>query len=392
MKIGFLFPGQGSQSVGMGKDIYEQFEEVKKIYNKVYEITGIYIKKITFEGPEEELNLTKNTQLAILTMELGILEVLKEKGINADISAGLSLGEYSALIYSGAISLEDGIRIVQKRGEYMQNLVPEGEWMMSAIMGLEDNKVDEICEKTTKGFVVPANYNYKGQVVMSDAYANALVAVLGSSAMDSNGRGGTFSTDKIPEIIAQLVPGHNAEEFKQVMDGNKLSTSYNASGVQTTTGEATGNQTTVDNSDTSTAIIQKLIDFYEPIFKAAASNGWTKEYNNEMKLNDNYVSDALVSGSFQLETVNDEGNYDPDTSLTYFVTAGDLTARTDSEVREELTAWYNAEKERISEKESWIDMDINNLSTELEAINTEIQSVQSYLDDAISTVFDWGSG
>ena len=100
-------------------------------------------------------------------MELGILEVLKEKGINADISAGLSLGEYSALIYSGAISLEDGIRIVQKRGEYMQNLVPEGEWMMSAIMGLEDNKVDEICEKTTKGFVVPANYNYKGQVVIS---------------------------------------------------------------------------------------------------------------------------------------------------------------------------------------------------------------------------------
>lgn len=167
MKIGFLFPGQGSQSVGMGKDIYEQFEEVKKIYNKVYEITGIDIKKITFEGPEEELNLTKNTQLAILTMELGILEVLKEKGINADISAGLSLGEYSALIYSGAISLEDGIRIVQKRGEYMQNLVPEGEWMMSAIMGLEDNKVDEICEKTTKGFVVPANYNYKGQVVIS---------------------------------------------------------------------------------------------------------------------------------------------------------------------------------------------------------------------------------
>lgn len=167
MKIGFLFPGQGSQSVGMGKDIYEQFEEVKKIYNKVYEITGIDIKKITFEGPEEELNLTKNTQLAILTMELGILEVLKEKGINADISAGLSLGEYSALIYSGAISLEDGIRIVQKRGEYMQNLVPEGEWMMSAIMGLEDKKVDEICEKTTKGFVVPANYNYKGQVVIS---------------------------------------------------------------------------------------------------------------------------------------------------------------------------------------------------------------------------------
>ena len=234
--------------------------------------------------------------------------------------------------------------------------------------------------------------DYKGQVVMSDAYANAIVTVLGSSAMDSNGRGGTFSTDKIPEIMAKLVPGHTAEEFKSVMNGDSLSTSYEASGVQTTTGESTGNTTQVDSSDTSTSIIQKLVDFYEPIFKAAASNGWTKEYNNEMKTNDNYVSDALVSGSFQLAKVNDEGNYDPDVSLTYFVTAGDLTARTDSEIREQLTAWYNEEKERISEKESWIDLNINNLSTELEAINTEIQSVKSLIDDATSSVFDWGSG
>ena len=234
--------------------------------------------------------------------------------------------------------------------------------------------------------------DYKGQVVMDDAYANALVAVLGSSAMDSNGRGGTFSTDKIPEILAKLVPGHTAEEFKAVMDGDSVSSSYDASGIQTTTGEANGNKTTVDNTDSNTEVIQKLVDFYEPIFKAAASNGWTKEYNNEMKTNDNYVSDAIVSGSFQLATVNEDGNYDPDTSLTYFVTAGLLESRTDSEAREEVTAWYNAEKERISEKENWIDIDMDNLSTELEAINTEIQSVKSLVDDAISSVFDWGSG
>ena len=234
--------------------------------------------------------------------------------------------------------------------------------------------------------------DYKGQVVMSDSYADALVAVLGSSAMDSNGRGGTFSTDKIPEILAKLVSGHSAEEFKTVMDGGKVSSSYNASGVQTTTGEANGNKTEVDSTDEYTQKIQKIIDFYEPIFKAAASNGWTKEYNNEMKTNDNYVSDAIVSGSFQLATVNEDGNYDPDTSLTYFVTAGLLESRTDSEAREEVTAWYNAEKERISEKENWIDIDMDNLSTELEAINTEIQSVKSLVDDAISSVFDWGSG
>ena len=98
MKIGFLFPGQGAQSVGMGKDIYENYEEVKKLYEKVKQITGIDIAKISFEGPEEILNQTKYTQLAILTESLGILEILKKHNINPEMSAGLSLGEYSALI------------------------------------------------------------------------------------------------------------------------------------------------------------------------------------------------------------------------------------------------------------------------------------------------------
>ena len=132
MKIGFLFPGQGSQSVGMGKDLYEKYEEVRNVYEKVQEITGIDIAKISFEGPEETLNETKYTQLAILTNSLAILEVLKKKNIKAEVSSGLSLGEYTALIYSKAISFEDGIKLVQKRGEYMQNLAPEGNWQMAA--------------------------------------------------------------------------------------------------------------------------------------------------------------------------------------------------------------------------------------------------------------------
>lgn len=176
------------------------------------------------------------------------------------------------------------------------------------------------------------------------------------------------------------------------MDGDGIETSYEANGVQTITGEETGTSTTVNNSETSTNILQSIIDFYEPIFKAAAANGWTTEYNNEMKTNDDYVSDAIVSGSFRLATVNEDGNYDPDTSLTYFVTAGLVESRTDSDVREEITAWYNAEKERITEKENFIDIDMDNLSTELESINTEIQSIKSLIDDAISSVFDWGSG
>ena len=168
MKLGFVFPGQGAQTVGMGKDLYESFEEVRKIYDKSKEVTGIDVAKLTFESTEEELSQTKNTQIAILTMSLGILEVLNKNGIDASYSAGLSLGEYAALIYSNIISLEDGLRIIQKRGEYMQSLVPEGSWAMAAVIGLPDEEVERICKEEIKnGFIVPANYNCPGQVAVS---------------------------------------------------------------------------------------------------------------------------------------------------------------------------------------------------------------------------------
>lgn len=167
MKIAFLFSGQGSQTIGMGKDIYEKYEEARKVYEKVKDITSIDIANISFEGPENVLNQTKYTQIAVLTMSLAILSVLKKNNINAEMSAGLSLGEYGALIYSKAISFEEGIRLIQKRGEYMQELVPKGDWQMAAILGLEDNQVYEICEKVKNGFVVPANYNCPGQVAIS---------------------------------------------------------------------------------------------------------------------------------------------------------------------------------------------------------------------------------
>lgn len=167
MKIGFLFPGQGSQSIGMGKDLYEEYEEIREIYKKIQEITGIDVAKLTFEGTEEDLNQTKNAQIAILTMSLGILKILEKYGIKADVAAGLSLGEYSALIYSGILSFEDGVRLVKKRGELMQNLVPEGEWKMAAILGMNEVQVDEVCSKVKKGFAVPANYNCPRQIVVS---------------------------------------------------------------------------------------------------------------------------------------------------------------------------------------------------------------------------------
>ena len=234
--------------------------------------------------------------------------------------------------------------------------------------------------------------DYKGQVVLSDSYAKAITDVLGTSIMDGKGRGGTFSTDKIAEILAALCPGLEAEKFQSVIDNSEFgSSSYDAHGENTMTGKETGTEVTVDNTDTVESKYQQLVDFYYPIFAAAATNGWTTEYNQDMAANDDYVSDAIVSGSFQLETVDESGNYDEGTSLTYFVTAGLVTENTSSDAREEVTAWYNAEKERISEKENYLDMEMNDLSTELEAINTEIQSIQSLIDDAISSVFDWGS-
>ncbi|MGN1269295.1 MAG: ACP S-malonyltransferase [Clostridia bacterium] len=167
MKIGYLFPGQGAQSVEMGKDLYEEYEIVRNIYNKVKKITGIDIAKLSFEGPEETLNETKNTQLAILTNSLAILEILKQNNIKPEISAGLSLGEYTALINANVISFDEGVKLVQKRGEYMQNLLPNGDWQMAAIIGMSEEQVNEICKKVKSGFVVPANYNCVGQIAIS---------------------------------------------------------------------------------------------------------------------------------------------------------------------------------------------------------------------------------
>ena len=169
MKRAFLFPGQGAQIVGMGKDIYERYDEAKKIYDEASKISGMDVKKLCFEGPEEELNQTENTQIAILTTSLAILEVLKAKGIKADIATGLSLGEYGALIYAGIISFEDGIKLIQKRGYYMGNMIPNEKFSMAAVIGLDSKKIEEVCKQIAQEdkFIVVANYNCSVQTVIS---------------------------------------------------------------------------------------------------------------------------------------------------------------------------------------------------------------------------------
>ena len=223
MKIGYLFPGQGAQSLGMGKDIYEKYDVAKDVYKKVQELTGIDVAKITFEN-EELLNQTQYTQICILTMSLAILEILKQNGIQAEVSSGLSLGEYTALINSGVLSFEDGIKLVKKRGEYMQKLVPKGEWLMAAILGMEEEKVIEVCklanEKSTENFVVPVNFNCPGQIVISGnkvgvETAEVIAKEQGARKVRELKTSGPFHTEKLKEASEALKKDLEKVEFHQ---------------------------------------------------------------------------------------------------------------------------------------------------------------------------------
>jgi len=208
MKIAFLFPGQGSQSVGMGQDFYEKYEEAKQVYDKVEEITQMPIKEISFHGPEETLNTTLNTQVAVLTESLAILAILKKNSITAAYSAGLSLGEYTALIEDGIFSWEDGVRLVQKRGEIMQNQTPEGKWKMLAILGLKEEMVKEACQKAS-GFVCPANFNTIGQIVISGEEkavleAGEIAKEMGAKKVMEMKTAGPFHTEKLMHCSESL--------------------------------------------------------------------------------------------------------------------------------------------------------------------------------------------
>ncbi len=209
MKIGFIFPGQGAQSLGMGKDLYDQYEEVRQIYKQASQISGMDIAKLTFNSEETELFQTKNTQIAILTMSIAVLELLKKNGIQAKYTAGLSLGEYSALYCGGAIDFEDVIKIVKKRGELMQNLVPNGEWAMAAILGLENSLVEEVCQEITDGFVVPANYNCPGQIAISGDKKGVQIAMeklkeMGAKRCLELKTAGPFHTMKLQKASDEL--------------------------------------------------------------------------------------------------------------------------------------------------------------------------------------------
>ncbi len=167
-KIAFLFPGQGSQFIGMGKDLYDAYPQAKDIFERAESILEFPLTRICFEGPEEVLKQTRYTQPAIFVHSVVVDSLLKAHGISADGAAGHSLGEYSALVSAGALTFEDGLRLVKIRGELMQRSGENHPGTMAAILGLTPEAVDQACQQASEfGVVQPANFNSPGQIVIS---------------------------------------------------------------------------------------------------------------------------------------------------------------------------------------------------------------------------------
>jgi [acyl-carrier-protein] S-malonyltransferase len=179
MNLAFVFPGQGAQYAGMGKDFAEAYPVAKNIFAEADEALGCSLSRLCFEGPDDELQLTKNTQPALLTVSVAIAAVLREKGFCPTMAAGHSLGEYSALVLAEAISFSDAVRIVRRRGELMQEAVPVGKGAMAAILGLKDEMVTDVCrDLAEQGEVVEAvNFNCPGQIVIAGLTKSVELAV-----------------------------------------------------------------------------------------------------------------------------------------------------------------------------------------------------------------------
>jgi [acyl-carrier-protein] S-malonyltransferase len=170
-KVAFVFPGQGSQYVGMGKDLCEQFAVAREVFAQADDALGFSLSRLCFTGPEPDLKLTENTQPAILAASIAALRVLEqETPLRADFVAGHSLGEYSALVCAGAFGFADAVKIVRQRGRFMQEAVPPGAGRMAVVLGLKVNEVISVCVEASSGEVVaPANFNGGGQIVIAGA-------------------------------------------------------------------------------------------------------------------------------------------------------------------------------------------------------------------------------
>lgn len=178
-KIAFVFPGQGAQAVGMGKDVYESHAAARAIFDRADEVLGFSLSKLAFEGPDEQLRQTANTQPALLAASIAMLETYKDQQVKPDFVAGHSLGEYSALVAAGVISFDDALRLVRARGQFMEHAVPGGQGAMAAVLGAERDALQALCVDITAmtGLVELANVNCPGQIVVSGS-AQGVAAIV----------------------------------------------------------------------------------------------------------------------------------------------------------------------------------------------------------------------
>lgn len=222
-KIAFIFPGQGSQAIGMGKSLCDAYPVAAKVFEEASEVSGVDMKSLCFNGPEAELNRTENTQPAILTASVAALRVLdSEYNVTPSFVAGHSLGEYTALVCAGVLSFKDAVRVVRLRGKFMQEAVPEGAGKMSAILGLTPDVVEIICKEssTENQPVVPANINSPEQVVISGE----------AKAVE---RAGKLASEKGAKRVLQLpvsVPSHSPlmKPAAERLDAELSKISFNA--------------------------------------------------------------------------------------------------------------------------------------------------------------------
>ncbi|AUZ26370.1 [acyl-carrier-protein] S-malonyltransferase [Bacillus licheniformis] len=215
-KIAFLFPGQGSQFIGMGKELYEQVPAAKRLFDEADETLETKLSSLIFEGDAKELTLTYNAQPALLTTSIAVLEKFKESGITPDFTAGHSLGEYSALVASGALSFKDAVYTVRKRGEFMNEAVPAGEGAMAAILGMDAEALKQVTDKVTEeGHLVQlANLNCPGQIVIS---GTAKGVELASEQAKENGAKRAIPLEVSGPFHSELMKPA-AEKLKEVLD------------------------------------------------------------------------------------------------------------------------------------------------------------------------------